>query len=46
MHLDSKMAPRWPKKSQDGPKMTQDGPTRAPRWPKMAQEGPRKAALV
>ena len=37
------MAPRWPKRSQDGPKM-------APRWPqdgpKMAQDGPRWPQVV
>ena len=30
MLLDSKMAPRGPKKPQDGPKMAQDGPTNDP----------------
>ena len=42
MHFDSNMAPRCPKKSQDGPsnpKMTPSGFNIAPRWP---QDGPKR----
>jgi hypothetical protein len=38
VHLDSKMAPRWP---QDGPRWPQDGPKMAQDGLKMAQDGPR-----